>query len=212
MPDNWKSHESTFHSDVSDVHEVLAGDGSTAVWLRVEIAPDGARYHAAILSVDGQPIVLAEDDIRHPGRRWELRSSGLWADHNCETEMEHWSYGLEAFALALDDPDQLVREGVGVRVPIGWELDFQSTKQPSALSEVTGYTQFGEVHGVLLTNDGETSFEGAAVRQHWWGSLPHSGPELRLPGHQRSKQGSALVPTSNGLRLVELSGAACPAS
>ena len=208
VADRWKSDESSFHSGVSDVHEVLASNGLTAVWLRVVIEPNGARYHAVIVRAGDRPIVLAEDEIAHPGRRWELRSSGLWADHNCETELDHWSYGLEAFALALDDPEQLVREGVGDRVPIGWELDFESTEGPSALTEVAGYAQLGTLHGLLLTKDGESSFEGSAVRQHWWGSLAHSGPELRLDSYEPGQPDSALVPIDDGRRLIELSGIA----
>jgi hypothetical protein len=208
--DRWKSDESSFHSDVSDVHEVIASNGSTALWLRVAIETDGARYHACVLRVRDRPIVLAEDDIAHPGRRWELRSSGLWADHNCETELRHWSYGLEAFALALDDPEQLVREGVGERVPLGWELDFESTQQPSAVTEAEGYAQVGIVHGLLLTKDGEVSFEAPALRQHWWGSSAHSGPQLQLPSYHTGSLESAVVPIDGGRRLVELSGAAGP--
>lgn len=206
VAEQWKSDESSFHSNVCDVHEVIASNGSIAVWLRVAIEPNGARYHAGILRAGDRPIVLAEDEIAHPGRRWELRSSGLWADHNCESEMDHWSYGLEAFALALDDPEQLVREGVGDRVPIGWELDFESTGEASALVGVDGYAQPGIMHGLLLTIDGETSFEGSAVRQHWWGSLAHSGPELRLDSYEPASPDSALVPIGDGRRLVELTG------
>lgn len=207
MPESWKSHESTFHSDVCDVHEVLASDGVTTVWSRVAIDPSGAHFHAAVLSKTARPIVLAEDEIAHPGRRWELRSSGLWADHNCETEMEHWSYGLEAFALALDDPDQLVREGVGDRVPIGWELEFESATEALSITGAVGYSQFGTLHGLLLTKDGEATFEGAAVRQHWWGDDSDTGPQLQL-GNYKPGQAHVVVPIDAYQRLVEMTGAA----
>jgi len=202
MAEDWKSHESSFHPKLSDVHEVLASDGSTTVWLRVEISPHGASFGAAVLSDTERPIVLAEDEIDHPGNRWELRSSGLWADHNCETELEHWSYGLEAFALALDDAEQLVREGVGDRVPLGWELDFESEMPPEPLVALSGYTQRGVMHGVLLTRSGETTFEASAVRQHWWANMDHSGPDLVLDASESESGGSVLVPSGKGLRLV----------
>ena len=58
----------------------------------------------------------------------ELRTDGLWADHHVETPLEHFSLGLEAFGVALDDPADTyqrlraahparLRPGVGDRRP-----------------------------------------------------------------------------------------------
>ena len=57
--------------------------------------------------------MLAEHDIDLPATSWELRTSGLWADHICEAPLDHWSYGLESFALVIDDAwDPPVTRGV----------------------------------------------------------------------------------------------------
>ena len=184
--------------EVTDVHQVFASTSDTGLWFRVTRFAGGAWFHAALLRYASQPIVLAEEEIPDMKGRWELRSSGLWADHNCETPLDHWSYGLEAFALALDDPFQLVRDGVGDRVPLGWEIEFEAAEAPAGLSLETddpldqdrkqdhdqqnGYEQRGVVHGILLTKEGETAFAAPAVRQHWWGPPETQPAGLWLPG------------------------------
>lgn len=136
--------------------------------------PTGQAEVVVVLLVPGSsPVVLAEDDLVVPTDRWELRGSGIWIDHVCEAPLDRWSFGLEAFALALDDPEQLIRDGVGDRVPIGWELEFDATEaatwEPHRV-EAVGYRQPGAVEGVLLDSDGEHPFTGSAVRRHWWGA------------------------------------------
>ncbi len=114
------------------------------------------------------PIVISALDIP-VGATWELRTSGLWAEQICEQPFVHWSYGLEAFGLAIDRPDELLRQGFGHRVPIGWELDFVAGD--SAQRNGESVIQNGRVEGILLTADGELSIEGAeAVRAFWPGS------------------------------------------
>ena len=44
----------------------------------------------------------------------------------CEEPGRRWTYGLEAFALAVDDPAELLGRGYGHRVPLGWELEFEA--------------------------------------------------------------------------------------
>ena len=51
----------------------------------------------------------------------EIRASGLWADAIEEERGQRWTIGLEAFALAVDDPD----DTVGRRVPIGFDLEWE---------------------------------------------------------------------------------------
>lgn len=121
-----------------------------------------------------RPIVIAADGIVAPAAGWELRTSGLWADHNCETPFEHWSYGLEAFALAVDDRAELLERGYGERTPLGWELDFEAEAEPAAIDEaatgLTGYSQSGLLHGIVQLAHGEIEVEGTAIRWRWWGT------------------------------------------
>ncbi|MEM9132851.1 MAG: hypothetical protein AAF962_06160 [Actinomycetota bacterium] len=140
----------------------------------------------------GAPMAISELEGGLPGQGLELRTSGLWVEMVCEQPFRHWSYGLEAFALALDDPAELLGRGLGLRVPLGWELEFESDDEPQWLGPpfegdvrpaFGAYRQLGVAHGLLLTDDGETPVEGRAVRSHTWGgtTLP---PEtvLAVPG------------------------------
>jgi hypothetical protein len=122
---------------------------------------------------------MIEADIPIPVDRWEFRTSGLWVEQVCETPHQHWSFGLEAFALELDDPTELIRTGYGKRVPMGWELDFYAASTSRWLLtgadpvEKSGaYTQAGELSGLLLDDDGERQMTAHAQRWHWWGTKP----------------------------------------
>ncbi|MEL7156941.1 MAG: hypothetical protein AAFN30_10120 [Actinomycetota bacterium] len=145
--------------------------------LTVDAGGGRSAVQVAVLGL-GLPIVISELDGGVPGQGWELRTSGLWIDLVCEQPFRHWSYGLEAFALALDDPAELLGRGLGHRVPLGWELEFESDDEPQWLGPpIEGaqrpafgaYRQLGKAHGLLLTADGEWPIEGRAVRSHSWG-------------------------------------------
>lgn len=161
--------------------ESSEGAGPAAVMLSIVAEPAVARvsFVGVVLRAGFAPVVVADDDVPLPDRGWEVRTSGLWADHVCETPLEHWSYGLEAFGLSLDDPEALLGRGFGERTPIGWELEFEaaSTAQWSSTplsttpwSTAEEYRQLGVGHGLVLDGDGQHAVEGVAIRTHWWGS------------------------------------------
>jgi len=133
---------------------------------------DHAAFQAVVADRTGEPVVISDNEISMPAEGWELRTSGLWADHICETPMEHWSYGLEAFALRIEDPTELLGRGYGERVPLGWELEFEATDEPVVASG-EAYAQSGTLHGLLLLADGEVEVEGPALRSHRWGAGTH---------------------------------------
>jgi hypothetical protein len=133
--------------------------------------PSLARFafHAAVLEGGQLPLVICDWDVPSPATGWELRTSGLWADHVCESPFEHWSYGLEAFALAVDDPAELLGRGYGQRAPLGWELEFEASSAPVAIGDES-YWQPGVGHGVVLLAGRQIEVEGRAARAHRWGS------------------------------------------
>ena len=159
----------------------VADDSLSAIAMQVLVktsaSHNSASFHCGLFRSGRPPIVIAEADIRAPESRWEFRTSGLWADTICETPFEHWTYGLEAFGLEITDPAELLGRGYGDRVPLGWELDFEAepgVASPTAIAApaepLTGYSQRGLAHGLVLSIAGEEEFAGAAIRQHWWGS------------------------------------------
>lgn len=143
-----------------------------AVSLQLLLQPNRRRagFLCAVLEVGQSPIVISELEIPLPATGWEVRTSGLWAEFVCEEPLDHWSYGLEAFALAIDDPNELLSRAIGDRVPIGWELEFEASDPAEWLDGETGYRQSGVGHGILLSKAGEREVEGTAVRTHWWGT------------------------------------------
>jgi hypothetical protein len=155
---------------------------------------------------------MIEADIPIPAQRWEFRANGLWVEQVCEAAHVHWSYGLEAFALELDDPTELIRTGYGTRVPMGWELDFVANSPSRWLLigadplEVAGaYTQRGELSGVLLDRDGDHPTSSPAQRWHWWGTKPltSAGIEVASTSGGVEHAEELHLPLSQGPVIVE---------
>lgn len=154
----------------SESHRLLAlsADGTAALAMEVGIhlrdAAHWGSFHCVVFRDGEDPVVIAENEMPVPDRHWEFRTSGLWVDNICETPLVHWSYGLEAFALAIDDPIELLGRGYGDRVPLGWELDFESAPEFYANGR-----QAGQLNGELLFAGGAEPISGPALRRHTWG-------------------------------------------
>lgn len=139
-----------------------------------------AWYWAALVGT-GRPYLLVRDlevdAPRRPGSR-EVRSDGLWADINCETPFDHWSLGLEAFGVAMDDPDEALGDERGDRIGLGLDLEWEATAGISGGE--SDYAQPCDVHGEILVGAGSAvetiAFEGHGWRRHtWW---PAGAPVL----------------------------------
>lgn len=135
-------------------------------------------FQAAVIEPFQLPLVIAEHGIAGPERGWELRAPGLWAETVCEEPGRRWTYGLEAFALAVDDPAELLGRGYGHRVPLGWELEFEAAED--ARPDGTGtVTHAGVGRGLLLFADRELEIEGPALRRAW--TAPDGGIVVPSP-------------------------------
>ncbi len=73
---------------------------------------------------DPTVIVLGEDVGKKGGVF--LATDGLWAECVCETPMEHWGLGLEAFGVRLDEPGDAYRGEIGERLPVGLDLEWEA--------------------------------------------------------------------------------------
>jgi hypothetical protein len=90
------------------------------------------------------------------GAALEIRADSLWSELVCETAGEHWSIGLEAFGVRLDDPDDALRGEIGERIALGFDFEWETSGElfRSELGGVAREEQPGVVHGeVLLGRD-----------------------------------------------------------
>jgi len=120
------------------------------------------------------PIVVRDHEVPLPRVGFEVRADGLWGELVCETPFEHWTYGLEAFAVALDDPSDSLRGEIGERLPVGCDLEWEVDAADAARREhgdgaVRGYEQFGVVHGEVLLGRSRVEIDAVGRRVHAWG-------------------------------------------
>lgn len=196
-----------------EAHRLVAIGSGLALAVQFEQRNGVAGFQTAVFGLVDQastasyPVVISAIEIPL-GQAWELRTSGLWAEQVRERPFDHWSYGLEAFALAIDEPDELTRRGLGHRVPLGWELDFVADAAPetAAAGDPGSFTQTGTIEGLVLTGNGEQSIAGRARRAHWLGAPPAHTDAGQLEHRQRSRPGSVVLPTMNGPWTVGCTG------
>jgi hypothetical protein len=144
--------------------------------------PDAvAWFWAAVVGAEQVLVALRAHDIPIPVRGTEIRSDGVWAALICETAGEHWSVGLESFAVALDDPLEAWRGERGDVVPFGLDLEWEAADAPTATAD--GYDQWCTVHGEVLIGDDRIPVDARGSREHSWG-VPQTAPSWRvaLPG------------------------------
>ncbi|HVF73462.1 MAG TPA: hypothetical protein VM938_00330 [Acidimicrobiales bacterium] len=162
-------------ADVPDVWglDFWAADGSLGGFVAYAFHARTAWYWAGLVGAGRPYLLVRELDVPLPrsSSSAEVRAEALWADMNCETPFDHWSYGLEAFGVALDDPAEALRGERGDRVGLGLDIEWEAS------GPVDGgdgsYAQRGVVHGEILVGVGGTpetiDFDGVGWRRHEWG-------------------------------------------
>jgi hypothetical protein len=153
--------------------DFAARDSSIGGYVRLGLYPnlDTAWYWACVVG-SGRPLVAVVDhEVPLPrARSLEVRSSGLWADHNCETPPDHWSLGLEAFGVVLDEPSDAYGDRRGRRVAVGvdleWEIVGEVFRYPPGLDR---YEVPCRVHGEVLVGDERVEVDAVGQRDHSWG-------------------------------------------
>jgi hypothetical protein len=86
---------------------------------------DRAGFVAGLVG-EGRPYVLVKDlEARPRAGTLEVRAEGLWAAFHHEGE-GHWSWGLEAFGVAFDDPEEALRSEWGDRTALGFDLEWEA--------------------------------------------------------------------------------------
>jgi hypothetical protein len=126
------------------------------------------------------PIVVRDHEVARPRVGLEVRADGLWGELVCETPFEHWTYGLEAFGVALDDPEESLGDEAGERLPVGFDLEWEVDPSAGDVREhegaLAGYAQFGVAHGEVLLGRSRVDVDASARRSHVWGTPKWNGP------------------------------------
>jgi hypothetical protein len=151
--------------------EFAAADASLAGYLAVTLRPSEARawFWACVTGVGRSLVAVVEPDAPLPRRTpLELRASGLWLDVECETPFDHVSVGLEAFGLAFDDPDDAIGSGRGSRVPVGFDLEWE-TSAAVAWRGSDAYSMACRVTGEILIGEERHEIDATGARSHCWG-------------------------------------------
>jgi len=165
----WSEH---WHFDFWDADAEVGG------FVRIGRDPglDRVWYWACLVRAAIPPelaLVIDPSVSFAPRNRLELRSEGVWADHICETPFEHWTIGLEAYAVALDDPTEAYGRMYGDRVPVGYDLEWEALPdhQPDrgVVPATDGYEQACVVHGEILVGNEAIDLSGFGHRHHRWG-------------------------------------------
>jgi hypothetical protein len=154
--------------------DVAADDVGVAVLLACVPGLGVAWWWTHVLVADRRgPIVVRDHEVALPRVGLEVRADGLWGELVCETPFEHWTYGLEAFGVALDDPTESLADEIGERMPVGfdleWEVDASLGDIRAHDGELDGYEQFGVVHGEVLLGRARIEIDTVAKRSHVWG-------------------------------------------
>lgn len=153
--------------------DFAARDGSRGGYVRIGLYPNlGTVWYWGCLVGEGQPpvTVIDHDVPLPPNGSLEVRTSGLWADHNCETPLEHWSLGLEAFAVALEDPADAYGSMWGDRVPFGFDLEWETDGEVFCYPPgVDRYEMPCRVHGEVLVGADTIEIDAVGQRDHSWG-------------------------------------------
>ena len=121
------------------------------------------------------PVVVRDHEVPLPRQGLEVRADGLWGELTCETALEHWSYGLEAFGVRLDEPGDALRGEIGERMPVGLDIEWEVEPDANPPHErpagwpLHGYAQTGSVRGEVLLGRSRIDLDAVGYRTHTWG-------------------------------------------
>jgi hypothetical protein len=161
--------------------DFASADGSLGGYVRLGLHPgDGVAWFWAGVVGGGPRLVTVRDHEVPPpsGRGLEVRSSGLWTEFVCETPLEHWSVGLEAFGVALDDPLEAWGRERGDPWALGMDVEWEALGPCVAWPSdgAVGYAQACAVSGDLLVGASRFQLDCRGVRVHLWGQRDWAAP------------------------------------
>jgi len=153
--------------------DMVQADGSLAMSIEFMVWPQHHRMAFLVSLVQqGHPLIsLVELDAtapKPPGL--EVRASGLWTDIGVQTPLDHMTVDIEAFSVALDDPEDVFAGAYGFRTALGCELEWETDGAVIAGSATHSFEVPCIVHGELLLDEQTIEVDGWGWRSHRWGS------------------------------------------
>jgi hypothetical protein len=188
----------------------FARDDGTAGFLRLLQLGDRCWCWAYLVGPTIGLVVVRDPDVAPPrrGRLLDVRSDGLWMELVCETPGEHWTYGVEAFAVRLDDPHDALHGEIGERLPMGvdleWEIEEASGSEPTRGAEASGSEPtrgaeasggeptHGVVHGELLVGADRIELDAHGVLRN--ATAPDTAWPLQLAQRPTATLATVLIP------------------
>ena len=151
--------------------------GDLAGYVVVTLRPSERRswYWAALVGWTQPFLSVVDNDAPLPGHGLLLRGHALWADHICETPLEHWTVANEVYAVALAEPGDAWAHQRGDLVPLAFDLEFENDA-----SEVDALVSGGTVElvaarcrviGEIHVGSDQLEIDATGRRRHRWG--PH---------------------------------------
>jgi hypothetical protein len=150
--------------DILDL-EFVAADGAVAGLVRLELRPLAgvSRFMAAVLRPRADPIVVIDYDLPLSRGALEFRAPGVWAELCCETPLDHWTIGLEAFGLGVAAHEVVTPSTYGTRVAVGLDLDLDTVSAPDG--DGSAFSVGVRVHGEVLVDEASYEIDGVGVRR-----------------------------------------------
>lgn len=153
--------------------DFFAPDGSIGGWLRIGKYPNlgVSWYHAYVVGPQRTTAAVSDLEVTPPKlASLEVRSHGLWADHTCETPLEHFSVANEAYALSVSEPADLYDPAPrGEQIAMGLDLEWETDGRPHHYLHTTRYEIPCRVHGTVLLGEERIELDGFGQRDHSWG-------------------------------------------
>lgn len=154
--------------------DFASADGDLGGWVAFTRFEDHAWYQAALAGPRRQLLMVLDHHVPFRSNPMEVRTTGLWADHICETPLDHWTLGLETFALGVDDPRELHGRQHGDNVALGFDLEWETdgpVLEHAQAAGVVGYELACRVYGEVLVGRDVIDLDAVGTRTHHWGPI-----------------------------------------
>jgi hypothetical protein len=153
--------------------DVVHHDGSYALSIEFLLWPQRQQvaFLVSLVRPDQDLVSLVELEAPAPKPpSLEVRATGLWTDIGIQTPLDHMTVDIEAFAVALDDPNEVFHGAYGIRTALGCELEWETVGVVWAGPSPNSYEVPCIVHGELLVDEQTIEIDGWGWRSHRWGS------------------------------------------